>query len=145
MDFFGIGAAVAGAVEVYFRSARRTGRTTALIESLRAGDRVVFISHNRAREFERKCRERGLNVVCLHIPVSFDGMHELRIRCRHTTARTIFDHEWIEEYYRERIQVATDCLAALEVELSGRLIREEKSELAAANSIKWREGLHPRG
>ena len=41
MDHFGIGAAIYGAARVYFQSARRTGRTTALLDGLKDGDRLV--------------------------------------------------------------------------------------------------------
>ena len=44
MDHFGIGAAFRAMANVYITSARRTGRTTSLLESLKDGDRVVFAS-----------------------------------------------------------------------------------------------------
>lgn len=48
MDHFGIGTALLGCAEVYFRCARRTGRTTSLVESLVSGDRVVCRTENEA-------------------------------------------------------------------------------------------------
>ena len=44
MDHFGIGAALLGAANIYFNSARQTGRTTSLIESVKDGDRII-VSH----------------------------------------------------------------------------------------------------
>ena len=41
-DAFGIGQAVQGAARVYFQTARASGRTVAMVESLKEGDRVIF-------------------------------------------------------------------------------------------------------
>ncbi len=62
MDIFGIGTAIRGTVGVYFLSARRSGRTVQMINTLKDGDRVVFATSNMARTVERMARDRGVKI-----------------------------------------------------------------------------------
>ena len=48
MDHFGIGAAMRGMFLNYMHSARRSGRTTSLVESVKDGDRIVFAERREA-------------------------------------------------------------------------------------------------
>lgn len=101
MDFFGIGSAIESVARIYFQSARATGRTTHLIESLKSGDRVVFASVGEINYFKRLLLERGItDVDCILVNVKeleslFDSTP--------STGRTIFDHGWIEQYYLNAI------------------------------------------
>lgn len=69
MDQFGIGAAVLGAAEVYFMSARRSGRSTFLVNSLNEGDLVVCASRGEAEHLRRLCRDVCKKVDCIYIPI----------------------------------------------------------------------------
>ena len=53
MDHFGIGAAMRGMALTYIQSARRTGRTTSVVESVKDGDRIVFADRREAERVRR--------------------------------------------------------------------------------------------
>lgn len=106
-DFFGIGNAVRGALEIYFRSARRSGRTTALIEHLQDGDRVVFLNQKHAEHFQRQARQLGKEIEIAVCPVN--DLH--RIMDRPGSANRLFlDHSWIEEFYLHKMDQAAELL-----------------------------------
>jgi hypothetical protein len=115
-DFFGIGAALEGAMEIYFRSARQSGRTTSLIDSLQPGDRVVFRNMQELIMFERKCKEREIKVDCIYVNPSNPLMSFNRGPSK---GRTIFDHAWIEDFYRITLSRAQEEMATMAVQLSG--------------------------
>jgi len=48
MDLFGIGSAIKAMIVVYRQSARGTGRTVSMVESVKDGDRIVFTNSNAA-------------------------------------------------------------------------------------------------
>lgn len=116
MDHFGIGAAIYGAARVYFQSARRTGRTTALLDGLKNGDRVVCATGAEAKHLERQCRERGVQVQVITLPTNL----AYSIFDRSTpNGRTIFDHGWVERYYMGALENARAELDHLQREASG--------------------------
>lgn len=133
MDSFGIGAGVKGAVEIYFRGARRTGRTTALVESVKNGDCICFLPEHRieAERVQRLCRERGVEVKCITLDPQEPTLRET------AKGRMIFDHSWIEKYYRLAIQRAEDDIAYLEREMSGYGAEHRETKLKAAEMSKW--------
>src|SRR5215469_9741891 len=108
MDHFGIGNAIRAVAEIYFRSCRRTGRTTTLLESVKDGDRVVFVDVMQADRFRRLCIERKLRVDCIVIDPQkpYHLMHQ-----RMSLGRTIFDHVWVEQFYLNRI---SECEAEID-------------------------------
>jgi len=134
MDKFGIGAGVMGLVMTYFAAARRTGRTTALVESLKNGDRVVFVDDKQAKHVERMCRELGVKAECVVIsPRHPEGVFD-----RSTpTGRTIFDHVWLEEFYKERIAEAMRSIDYLERESSGFGMTHIETRMRARELSKW--------
>ncbi|MGN8004139.1 hypothetical protein ACTJKQ_13205 [Acidovorax sp. 22279] len=116
MDHFGIGAAIYGAARVYFQSARRTGRTTALLDGLKDGDRVCCATGDEARHLERQCRERGLQVQVFTLPPN----QAFQVFDRGTPqGRTIFDHGWVELYYLAALENARAELDHLQRQASG--------------------------
>jgi hypothetical protein len=100
MDHFGIGAAVKAIVEIYLQGARRTGRTTSLLDSLKNGDRVVFSNHKEANRVSRLLRERNLLVKCIVIdtkqPYNLFNLEK-------PIGKTLFDHSWVEQFYLEAV------------------------------------------
>ena len=70
MDFFGIGAAYKAMAQVYSMAARRSGRTTALLNSLKDGDRVIFAKNEEADRFRRLAKHRGIEIKCVVVPVN---------------------------------------------------------------------------
>lgn len=136
MDPFGIGAAVMGAARVYFTSARRTGRTTALIESVTSGDRIVFTDRREADRVRRLCLDRGLNVDCITLEPSHpDPVSALR---KHRHGRTIFDHSWIEQYYEAHLKHGQEYIDYLQRELSEHYAPAVETKLQAEEIDKWR-------
>ncbi len=116
MDLFGIGNAVATAVATYTLCARQTGRTTNLLKSVKSGDRVCFLNSRMAKEFDRLCKEHNLQVQCIVLDV--DRPESIFEKPR-STGRTIFDHVWIEEYYRRIIANAQQQIDELQRVSSG--------------------------
>ena len=134
MDFFGIGSAVKGTVNIYFQSARGTGRTTNLIESLDDGDRVVFSSSKEAKRVEKLCRERGINILTLIAdPKKLGDIMQWGT----SQKRTIFDHSFVEEYYRHSLESATKRLAYIERQLSGYGSAHRETKRKAMENLKW--------
>lgn len=137
MDFFGIGSAVRGALEIYFRSARGTGRTTALLNAVKDGDRVVFLHIQEANEFRRLCREQGKDVIALVCPLK--DMSRLFERGSPSgDCKTIFDHSFLEALYRHRVDEIEREINGLQVALSGRGAKHEETRLAAKEAAQWR-------
>jgi hypothetical protein len=121
MDFFGIGAALEGVAHVYFRSAMRTGRTTALIKSLRPGDRVIFSGPRMRQTFESHLRSICDQAFADQIDlVVFDPkwVHREMDGRLPAPGRTFFDHTWIEEYYLLQIANATRDIEEMQGKLS---------------------------
>lgn len=134
MDHFGIGAAVQGAFEIYVTSARGTGRTTSLIESLKDGDRVIFINSAEARRVEILCAERGLKIETQVI----DPRTPAKVFERNTAqGRVIFDHTWVEEFYRLALQSAGRELDHLQEESSGFGFKHYENRQRAMEIAKW--------
>lgn len=135
MDFFGIGPALIGAMNVYFRAARQTGRTTALLENVKDGDRVVFRNQEEMRAFQRLVAERALDLECVVAPIK----EQHRLFQRPTPkGRTIFDHTWVEDYYRDHLRFAQERLATLERELSRPGAAHRETRQAALEGAKFK-------
>lgn len=116
MDQFGIGQAMRTAAAIYSQTARRTGRTTQLVESLKAGDRVVFLTEQEAVRVHRLCRERGVRITAITLPVHTP--EELFSRSS-SEGRTIFDHSWLEAFYALRIDQCASEVENLQRNASG--------------------------
>lgn len=134
MDHFGIGSAIAGAVAIYLRASRGTGRTTSLIESVKDGDRVVFLSALEADRFKRMCKERGVEVDCIVV----DPKEAHIIFTRGTSqGRTILDHSWVENFYSNAIEKAQKEIDYIEREASDYGIEHRKTKYHAREISKW--------
>lgn len=134
-DFFGIRAAVLGAANVYFRTARGSGRTLALVESLRDGDRVVFTNAVEAKRVQRMCMERGVAIKILVMEPK--DPHGIFDRGGPSKGRTMFDHTWVEQYYLAALERAGDVLDHCERESSGHGTPHIETRLRAREISKW--------
>lgn len=137
MDEFGISTAVRSMVEVYCMTARQTGRTTKMLDGLKDGDRLICLSGNEARRLESLCRERGLKVT-----VSARKVRETArlFEIGTSQGRTVFEHTWVEEFFRYRLQKAEEDLDSLQRELSG---YGEAHRKTARQAAMW-HGFEPR-
>lgn len=136
MDHFGIGAAMRGMAQVYIQSARRTGKTTSMVESVKDGDRLVFISSAEAERVRRLLLERGVEARC--IVIGADRPMDLFDRGGPSEGRTIFDHGWVEQYYLRKICEAQEDLDRMQREASGFGAAHRETQRAAIELSKWR-------
>ena len=135
MDHFGIGAAISGAANIYFRSARGTGRTLSMVESVRDGDRIVFTNMTEARRVKRMLEERGKKVECIVSDPAYLGDLFGRVR-KPIKGRTILDHSWVEHFYLNAIARAQIDLDEIQLRTSPDDPREE-NEFCAREIGKW--------
>ncbi len=135
MDLFGIGAAMKSMSRVYFQSARQSGRTVSMVESLKDGDRVVFIDSKEAERVQRMIKERGIEAECVVIPVR----EPERIFERGTSqGRTIFDHSWVQQLYENRLDACAIEIDVLEEQSSGYGEAHRETKRQAYEINKWR-------
>lgn len=135
MDHFGIGAAVQGALRILAVSARRTGRSTSLLDSLRDGDRIVFLDAAESQRMARLARERKLQVECIVLPV--DCAEGLFHRPP-SDGRTLFDHSWVEAFYMRAIDQCEKQIDHLQRESSGYGSAHIETRMKAEQLQKWR-------
>lgn len=131
MDFFGIGTAMRGITETYFRSARQTGRTAQLIDNLRDGDMVIVISSSHGKDIRDKCMARGKDVKIKTV----DPKH-IHLDFPPVQGRCFFEHTWVEAYYRNAIKHAEVAIDDLQGRLSRAPIPE--SPMMTRNEALWR-------
>lgn len=135
MDFFGIGLAVKAAASIYFQGARQTGRTTALLGSLKDGDRVVCVDAVQAERLRRQAVERGLTIETVVVSPTTPE----RLRERGTPpGRLIFDHVWVERYYMAAIERAQRDIDGLQRQYGGHGEAHLETRRMAAELAKWR-------
>lgn len=135
MDHFGIGAAMKAMALNYTCSARRSGRTTSLVESVKAGDRIVFADRREAERVERLCLERGVKVECIVLDPRDPGQLMGR---KQPEGRSIFDHSWVEKYYMQTIEHACNVIDRLERETSGFGEAHRETRRRAEELARWR-------
>lgn len=123
-----------GMARVYCQSARRSGRTTSLLESVKDGDRLVFMDRQEADRIRRLLRERELNVEC--IVIGIDKPDELFNRPP-SEGRTLFDHSWVEQYYLQMIDRCQHDIDGFERESSGFGIAHHETQRRALELLRW--------
>ena len=137
MDHFGIGTGVLGAVETYITAARQTGRTTSLLESLRDGDRVVCRTQGEANDLDMRCQERGLKVAFLVVP-TYAPNQVFSLGKGTSKGRTLFDHGWLEDYYKRLIRDAQAAVDFVQRETSGYGTAHLETKRQALEAARWR-------
>jgi hypothetical protein len=111
MDAFGIGESIQEILRDYFGQERRTGRTTAMLEALRDGDMVVFLTHEEMRRVVRLAQIKGVKITGIVVPTW--NPHSVRDHPA-PEGRTVFDHSWIEAYYAQEIKSARGLIDRLQ-------------------------------
>lgn len=118
MDHFGIGAGITAVVRTFFQAARATGRTTSLVESLKTGDRVVFLTEREGRRVQAMCKDRGVRIqIVVNDARNLDPLRGYG--SPGDDGRFVFDHSWVEEFYNHTIERAQHRLDQFQRELSG--------------------------
>jgi len=136
MDHFGIGAAMRGMFLNYMHSARRSGRTTSLVESVKDGDRIVFAERREAERIEHLLNKRSVKVQCIVVDPRDPG----RLIERGSlpgNGRTIFDHGWVERFYADAIERAADTIDHLQREASGFGEAHRETARQAEEIARW--------
>ncbi|MCU8000177.1 hypothetical protein [Shewanella sp. SM95] len=113
MDIFGIGSAVKAAAEIYFNCARRSGRTTALIKTLKPGDRVYFANYEMSQWFKRRLKADGVDGVECAV------WNDHAVKLARAKGRAIFDHTLIEDLYKKAIDDKAKLIKRIEDDFSG--------------------------
>lgn len=135
MDHFGIGAAMTAMTRIYAQTARRTGRTTSLVESVKDGDRIVFAERMEAVRVKRLRLERGVEVDCIVV----DPKNASRLFERAPSeGRTIFDHTLVERFYEATIERAAEEIDLMERQASGFGAAHRETSRCALERSKWR-------
>ncbi len=134
MDLFGIGQAMIGAARIYFQSSRHTGRTLSLIEAVKQSDRICFTTEREARRVVRLIKERGITVDYIIVdPKTPDRLFEKGTG----QGRTLFDHNWVEEYYLHGIEHMQQEIDHFETQLSGYGEAHRKTKHQAIEMSRW--------
>lgn len=124
MDHFGIGTALQALARAYFAQARGTRRTTSLLDSVKAGDRIIVADPREQARLLRLLEERTLDperarahgVDVRVIPVYQPGrLFELGT----PPGRTLFEHTWVEQFYTRALDDAARTIDALQTQASG--------------------------
>lgn len=134
MDHFGIGVAMKALLRTYFQSARASGRTHSLVESVQPGDRIIFLDEKDAKHVHRLLRQIGkVDVECLVCRPS--DTHKLMSYPR-PRGRALFDHRWIESWYTHTIEHAVKEIDEMQREFSAPDVppRPEKQSL---HDLHW--------
>jgi len=135
MDHFGIGAAMKCMAMTYIQGARRTGRTTSLLASLKDGDQVICVDTHQTKLLQRQCTELGLKVGCKS--VSPERIWELSPMYE-AKGRTLFDHAWVEQYYVRALERAKAEIDQLQSILSTKNPDEPVSRGGRIEVEKWK-------
>lgn len=114
-----VGAVLNTALEVYVQSARRSGRTTRMIEGLSDGDIVIFQDNREKERVSRLIRETRpkLNVKLIAIPADRPEL----LRGLRAPNRLRFDHLWIEAWHRYSVERASREISFFEERMSDKL------------------------
>jgi hypothetical protein len=135
MDFFGIGAALRAMARVYSETARRTGRTNMLLDSVLDGDRIICASAAEQRDLQHRLRERGLQVEVRVIDPR-RSPHEMQ--CMGTAqGRTLFDHGWVEQSYVDALERHASFIGHWQQRLSGFGEAHRQTRRAALEQRMW--------
>ncbi|WP_144203558.1 hypothetical protein [Shewanella sp. KCT] len=112
MDFFGIGAALKAAFDIYFAAARHTGRSNTLADSVSEGDLVLFATHADLRWFRSLLDVRDPNRrVKLRVWSERDYPDIART---HVSGKVFMDHRLVEKLYDDALSRCAREIAMIE-------------------------------
>lgn len=143
MDFFGIGTAIQACFNIYRTSARGTGRTKSLVDSVKEWDRVIFATDVSKRNFANRCADAGKNHIDM-VVCHPDNIHTL-YGLGKSIGRTYLDHELVELMYCRSIDQVQKEIDHLQERFSDR--EPEPSTVARwkeQHMCKWEPFVKPR-
>lgn len=104
-------------LQMLVQVARQSGRTTRMLNGLKNGDRIITCDARHARLLKEKVRQRGLDVEVMAWPLEY-GLHEHVSRLTRCAGRTVFDHTFMEEFWKYQLKRSTAEWMALEEKVS---------------------------
>ncbi|QWW74042.1 hypothetical protein [Agrobacterium pusense] len=96
-------------LDVYRMTARRTGRTTAMLAAAQPGDLIIVAKENEMMRLRKKLavthRDKEIQVIAMN-PQRLEHLGPMR-----RNYRTIhFDHDWLELFYQGALFSASSAL-----------------------------------
>lgn len=124
MDHFGIGTALQALARAYFGQARGTRRTTSLLDSVKAGDRIIVADPREQARLLRLLEERTLDpdrarAHGVDVRVVRPDQPGRLFDMGTPTGRTLFEHTWVEQFYTRAIDAAAREIDELQTQASG--------------------------
>ncbi len=96
-------------LDVYGMTARRTGRTTAMLAAAQPGDLIIVATENEMKRLRRKLavthRDKEIQVIALN-PPRLEHLGHMRRNYR----AVHFDHDWLERFYHDALFSASSAL-----------------------------------
>lgn len=128
MDTYNIANSMRVGLEMLMQGARQSGRTTRMLDGLKDGDRIITSDTRNVRILQNQARQRGLNVEVIFWSVK--EMHCNIYRLKKSAGRTVFDHVFIENFWKTRIADIERELVAIEQEVD---LKTSQEALVAVN------------
>lgn len=119
MDGPDLAGVLAAGLQIYLQTARRTGRTSRMLDRLKDGDQVVTLSSREADRLRRLAKERKLDVRIVTVSEPHPGAVLATVRTAPRMGHTYFDHLWVEAFFERAIADAARDLDQLESATSG--------------------------
>ncbi|MBS0259365.1 MAG: hypothetical protein JSR13_16760 [Proteobacteria bacterium] len=96
-------------LDVYGMTARRTGRTTAMLAAAQPGDLIIVATENEMRRLRKKLAatrdDNRIQVVAMN-PQRLNHLGSMRRNYR----AIHFDHDWLERFYHNALSSASSEL-----------------------------------
>ena len=101
-DEYGLFSAVKAGLHTFSMMARRTGRTTRMIERIKDGDILICSTSDERRDIERGLREAGKDKVKIVVQDPTKRFDNPALR---TNGEVHFDHWWVEQRIADALKV----------------------------------------
>lgn len=96
-------------LDVYGMTARRTGRTTAMLAAAQPGDLIIVATENEMRRLRKMIADAHhgdkIQVVAMN-PQRLNHLGSMRRNYR----AIHFDHDWLERFYQDALSSASSAL-----------------------------------
>ena len=119
MDIYGIGGALRGMFGVMSNGARRSGRTSRMLDLVRSGDVILCLSLNEADSLRKDLKKREIADVRVITKDQFYNRAGEGYASR-DIGRVHFTHEFVEDHYHCVLHRADEDLRDIELMLSRR-------------------------
>lgn len=107
-----VSAALEMALQAYDLGARRSGRTTALLDAVKAGDVVLCASIAEQRSLTYQLRGRGIRADVRIVGANYPDVQEC-LRRLNAGARVHLHHDWVKKFYEQELLGARQHMEAV--------------------------------